>query len=48
VVGSLSHGDHAVFLREVIEAHLRQEIDVHPDEAILWLKVLGEKIYYGG
>jgi hypothetical protein len=48
VVGSLAEGDHRVFLGEVIEAGLRLDLDGRPDEAVLWLKDLGEKIFYGG
>jgi flavin reductase (DIM6/NTAB) family NADH-FMN oxidoreductase RutF len=48
VVGSLAEGDHRVFLGEVIEAGLRLDLEGRPDEAVLWLKDLGEKIFYGG
>jgi flavin reductase (DIM6/NTAB) family NADH-FMN oxidoreductase RutF len=48
VVGSLARGDHTVYLGEVIEAGVRIEIEGRPDEAALWLKDMGGKIFYGG
>ncbi len=41
-------GDHSVFVAEVTDAGLRQPPAGRPDDAILWLKDLGEKIFYGG
>jgi flavin reductase (DIM6/NTAB) family NADH-FMN oxidoreductase RutF len=41
-------GDHSVFIAEVIEAGLNATIEGRPDDAILKLKDLGEKIFYGG
>lgn len=41
-------GDHAIFVGEVTEAAVRSEIEGRPDDAILWLKDLGEKVFYGG
>jgi flavin reductase (DIM6/NTAB) family NADH-FMN oxidoreductase RutF len=48
LVEMLSKGDHSLFLGEVVEAGLQQEIKGRPDEATLWLKDLGERIFYGG
>lgn len=41
-------GDHTVFIAEVIEAGVAKPPEGRPDDAILWLKDLGEKIFYGG
>ena len=41
-------GDHSVFVAEVIDAGLSQQPAGRPDDATLWLKDLGEKIFYGG
>jgi flavin reductase (DIM6/NTAB) family NADH-FMN oxidoreductase RutF len=41
-------GDHSVFVAEVIDAGLTQSPTGRPDDATLWLRDLGEKIFYGG
>jgi flavin reductase (DIM6/NTAB) family NADH-FMN oxidoreductase RutF len=41
-------GDHSVFVAEVIEAGVTKQPEGRPDDATLWLKDLGEKIFYGG
>lgn len=41
-------GDHAVVIGEVVNAGLNVEVEGRPDDAILWLKDLGEKVFYGG
>lgn len=48
LVGTLEQGDHSVFLGEVIDVGLNQELEDRPDDSTLWLKDLGEKIFYGG
>lgn len=48
VVDAVEQGDHAVFIAEVIEAYVSQQPQGRPDESILWLKDLGENIFYGG
>ncbi|MGD8605047.1 MAG: flavin reductase family protein [Anaerolineales bacterium] len=48
VRGIVPFGDHTVFVGEVIEVGLKAEVKGRPDEAILWLKDLGENIFYGG
>ncbi|MCZ6692605.1 MAG: flavin reductase [Bacteroidetes bacterium] len=40
-------GDHAVVIGEVVNAGLNVEVEGRPDDAILWLKDLGEKVFYG-
>ena len=41
-------GDHHTFLGEVTNVHLQSEPAGRPDEAILEMKALGEKVFYGG
>jgi len=41
-------GDHSVFIAEVTDAGVNTAPTGRPDDAILWLKDLGEKIFYGG
>ena len=48
LIETVERGDHSVFIGEVVNAGVREEPDGRPDDAILWLKDLGEKIYYGG
>ncbi|MBW2240604.1 MAG: flavin reductase [Deltaproteobacteria bacterium] len=48
LVETLEHGDHSIFLGEVIGAGLNAEIDGRPDNATLALGDLGESTFYGG
>jgi flavin reductase (DIM6/NTAB) family NADH-FMN oxidoreductase RutF len=48
VTDIVSRGDHSVVVGEVVNAILRQAPAGRPDDAILWLKDLGEKTFYGG
>ena len=48
LVGTVEKGDHSVFVGEVVDAGVKKEPEGRPDEATLWLKDLGEKIFYGG
>lgn len=48
VVQSFEKGDHTVFVGEVVEAGVRKELAKRPDESTLWLKDLGENVFYGG
>ena len=46
---TIERGDHSIFVSEVIEAGVRKDLGgVRADEAILWMKDLGEKVFYGG
>lgn len=44
----VERGDHHIVIGEVIEAHLLRPIEGRPDAAILEMKELGEKVFYGG
>jgi flavin reductase (DIM6/NTAB) family NADH-FMN oxidoreductase RutF len=48
LVGTVEKGDHSVFVGEVVEAGVAKAPAGRPDDATLWLKDLGEKIFYGG
>ena len=41
-------GDHSVFVGEVIDAGVPNPPEGRADDAILLLKDLGEKVFYGG
>ena len=48
LVATVERGDHSVFVGEVVDAGVANEITGRPDDATLWLKDLGEKTFYGG
>ncbi|MFT9016842.1 MAG: flavin reductase family protein [Acetobacter sp.] len=41
-------GDHHTFIAEVTAVHLNQSLEGRPDDAVLHMKDLGEKVFYGG
>jgi flavin reductase (DIM6/NTAB) family NADH-FMN oxidoreductase RutF len=41
-------GDHHTFVAEVTEVHLNRAVEGRPDAAVLHMKDLGEKVFYGG
>ncbi|HYB42782.1 MAG TPA: flavin reductase family protein [Candidatus Methylomirabilis sp.] len=48
LVGTVEKGDHSVFVGEVVEAGVTRPPEGRADDATLWLKELGEKVFYGG
>ncbi len=48
VVGAHEGGDHTVFIAEVVEAGVAKQPEGRADDATLWMKELGEKVFYGG
>jgi flavin reductase (DIM6/NTAB) family NADH-FMN oxidoreductase RutF len=48
VVEAVKRGDHTLFVGEVVEARVKTPPSGRADEAICWLKDLGDKVYYGG
>jgi len=48
LVDTIERGDHSVFVGEVTEAGVRQAPTGRADDATLWLKDLGERVFYGG
>ena len=48
LVGTVEKGDHSVFVGEVVDAGVSKEPEGRADDATLWLKELGDKVFYGG
>jgi len=48
IVEVVEKGDHHTFIAEVTGVHLHKQPDGRPDEAVLEMKELGEKVFYGG
>jgi flavin reductase (DIM6/NTAB) family NADH-FMN oxidoreductase RutF len=48
VVQIVEQGDHHIVLGEVVEANVAKQPEGRADDAILWMKDLGEKVFYGG
>jgi flavin reductase (DIM6/NTAB) family NADH-FMN oxidoreductase RutF len=48
LVETIEKGDHSIFMGEVVNAGVNQQPDGRADDATLWLKDLGEKVFYGG
>jgi flavin reductase (DIM6/NTAB) family NADH-FMN oxidoreductase RutF len=48
VVAMVEKGDHSIFVGEVVEAGVARPPEGRADDATLWLKDLGEKVFYGG
>jgi len=48
LVSTVEMGDHSVFVGEVVEAGVSKNPDGRPDDATLWLRELGDKVFYGG
>jgi flavin reductase (DIM6/NTAB) family NADH-FMN oxidoreductase RutF len=45
---TVEKGDHSVFVGKVVEVGLSKTPDGRADDATLWLKDLGDKVFYGG
>ncbi len=45
---TVEKGDHSIFVGKVVEVGLTKTPDGRADDATLWLKDLGEKVFYGG
>ncbi len=48
LVDTIEGGDHSVFIGEVVNAVVNREPEGRPDNATLWLKDLGDDVFYGG
>lgn len=44
----VARGDHHVVIGEVVGADLRKAPEGRPDDAVLAMRDLGEKVFYGG
>jgi flavin reductase (DIM6/NTAB) family NADH-FMN oxidoreductase RutF len=45
---TVEKGDHSVFVGKVVEVGLARQPEGRADDATLWLKDLGDKVFYGG
>jgi flavin reductase (DIM6/NTAB) family NADH-FMN oxidoreductase RutF len=41
-------GDHSIFVGKVVDAAVAKQPEGRADDATLWLKDLGDKVFYGG
>lgn len=48
VVEIVERGDHHIVVGEVTNAHVATPPEGRADDAILWMKDLGDKVFYGG
>lgn len=48
VVQIVEQGDHHILVAEVVQAHVAKAPEGRPDDAILAMRDLGEKVFYGG
>ena len=48
VVETIERGDHSIVVGEVVDAGVAREPEGRADEAVLWLKDLGPRVFYGG
>ena len=48
LVATVEQGDHAIFVGKVVDAAVATEPSGRADDATLWMKDLGEKVFYGG
>jgi flavin reductase (DIM6/NTAB) family NADH-FMN oxidoreductase RutF len=46
--GTVEKGDHSVFVGKVVDAGVAKTPEGRLEDATLWLKELGDKVYYGG
>ena len=44
----VARGDHHIVVGEVVAANVAQAPGGRPDDAILWMKELGDNVFYGG
>ena len=45
---TVERGDHSVFVGRVVDAGVGKAPDGRADDATLWLRELGDKVFYGG
>ena len=48
IVEIVERGDHHIFIGEVVDAHVHKQPEGRADDAILWMKDLGDNVFYGG
>ena len=45
---TVEKGDHSIFVGKVVDVGLARQPEGRADDATLWLKDLGDKVFYGG
>lgn len=45
---TVERGDHSIFVGKVVDAGVARQPEGRADDATLWLKDLGDKVFYGG
>ena len=48
LVATVERGDHSVLVGEVVDAGVSREPSGRPDDGTLWLRELGDRVFYGG
>lgn len=48
LVDTVERGDHSIFVGEVTEAGVAQQPEGRADDATLWMRELGDNVFYGG
>jgi flavin reductase (DIM6/NTAB) family NADH-FMN oxidoreductase RutF len=48
LIASVEKGDHSLFVGEVVDAGVAKPPEGRADDATLWLRDLGDKVFYGG
>jgi flavin reductase (DIM6/NTAB) family NADH-FMN oxidoreductase RutF len=48
LVATVEKGDHSLFVGEVVDAGVTKAPEGRADDATLWLRDLGDKVFYGG
>jgi flavin reductase (DIM6/NTAB) family NADH-FMN oxidoreductase RutF len=48
LVATVEKGDHSLFVGEVVDAGVAKPPEGRADDATLWLRELGDKVFYGG
>ena len=48
VVEVIEKGDHHIVVGEVVDAHVHKHPDGRADDATLWMRELGDNVFYGG
>jgi flavin reductase (DIM6/NTAB) family NADH-FMN oxidoreductase RutF len=48
LVDTIERGDHSIFVGEVTEAGVAKQPEGRADDATLWMRELGDNVFYGG
>ena len=48
IVEVVERGDHHIVVGEVVDAHVNKQPEGRADDATLWMRELGDNVFYGG